>query len=1213
MPPRKTGFAGLMAKRTRSSPRQSAPRATPAASAKARPLAVAAYGKAAACHASPDVAAHHTAAELEKRASFADGAEGRPGGRGGSAASGTQRASQASRKALGWYARRGLLDDAISTVSKHVKALADANLDPGPSRRFGAKAAEDLLVAFKPGIRSRAAAAFDSGASPALQGARARCRAGGMDNSLDFSMSQSGAVDFPSVNTPSKKDALAVGAAVEARHNGGRKWYPGKISRPTTTAPSTSPTTTATASRASSRSSCGRPAARRAGPSAGQSTPRARASALRGKSKFYPGKIAKANDDGSYDIAYDDGERGQRHRGPHPAPRRRPAPAAPPSAPAVQARYRGKSKLYPGKVAKDNGDGTYDIDYDDGEKESNVEARYRGKPKYYAGVIAKDNGDGTYDIDSDGEKKSSVAERIKASAAAPAATGTGGAFAVGAKVEARYRGKPKYYAGVIAKDNGDGTYDIDYDDEKESKVAEALIKASAAAAAAAPAAGKGGAFAVGAKVEARYRGKAKYYAGVIATDNGDGTYNIDYDDGEKETKVAEALIKASAAAARQPLERAALCVGAKVDARYRGKSKFYAGVIATDNGDGTYNIDYDDGEKETKVAERVKASAAAPAPAAGKGGAFPVGAKVEARYRGKSKYYAGVIAVDNGGGTYNIDYDDGEKETKVAEALIKASAAAPAATGTGGAFAVGAKVEAKYRGKSKYYAGVIATDNGSGTYNIDYDDGEKETKVAGRIKASAAAPAPAATGTGGAFAVGAKVEARYRGKSKYYAGVIAKDNGDGTYDIDYDDGEKSRSPLGKSKYYAGVIAVNNGDGTYNIDYDDGEKESKVAEALIKASAAAPAPAAGKGGAFPVGAKVEARYRGKSKFYAGVIAVDNGDGTYNIDYDDGEKETKVAEALIKASAAPGGSGHGRRLRRRREARHCVFRPKTRKDPNSEVKESSDGEGPDAEAKTDNFIQRQDAWTRKVRREEAAIGKANYGVKLDKKVCPSCGAVQSYDEVEEKRDRCVECAVAYTRKNKGDIDGFRVRRRGGEAECKMDALARDVDHGRSVGAKRVFRDGRVARRRPGPAAPSGTISVESGLAETLSAQRQSRLVDEQQKALEAEVERRVTVATAERVLAAARRGKRRRWARGPARLREAEASQLDHVKAQVALLHSKYDFVRPPPVPLCLAEARRRQCYEDNKGGGVAECAKLVDAHSACARRVADDLARSLQQS
>ena len=111
------------------------------------------------------------------------------------------------RKALGWYARRGLLDDAISTVSKHVKALADANLDPGPAlyRTLGAsvvlhlanrsdvdaadgafmtalghpgfasssqaKAAEDLLVAFKPGIpRSGDGDAFDDAlASPALQ------------------------------------------------------------------------------------------------------------------------------------------------------------------------------------------------------------------------------------------------------------------------------------------------------------------------------------------------------------------------------------------------------------------------------------------------------------------------------------------------------------------------------------------------------------------------------------------------------------------------------------------------------------------------------------------------------------------------------------------------------------------------------------------------------------------------------------------------------------------------------------------------------------------------------------------------------------------------------------------------------------------------------------------------------------------------------------
>ena len=102
----------------------------------------------------------------------------------------------------------------------------------------------------------------------------------------------------------------------------------------------------------------------------------------------------------------------------------------------------------------------------------------------------------------------------------------------------------------------------------------------------------------------------------------------------------------------------------------------------------------------------------------------------QARYRGKSKYYPGKIAKDRGDGTYDIDYDDGESESKVAEALIRGAASS---SGSGGAFSVGAKVDARYRGKSKWYPGKIAADNGDGTYDIDYDDGESETKVAGAL------------------------------------------------------------------------------------------------------------------------------------------------------------------------------------------------------------------------------------------------------------------------------------------------------------------------------------------------------------------------------------------------------------------------------------------------------------------------------------------------
>ena len=51
-----------------------------------------------------------------------------------------------------------------------------------------------------------------------------------------------------------------------------------------------------------------------------------------------------------------------------------------------------------------------------------------------------------------------------------------------------------------------------------------------------------------------------------------------------------------------------------------------------------------------------------------------VGTAVEADYKGKGKYYAGKISRVRLNGTYDIDYDDGEKELGVAKSLIKAKA-----------------------------------------------------------------------------------------------------------------------------------------------------------------------------------------------------------------------------------------------------------------------------------------------------------------------------------------------------------------------------------------------------------------------------------------------------------------------------------------------------------------------------------------------------------
>ena len=56
------------------------------------------------------------------------------------------------------------------------------------------------------------------------------------------------------------------------------------------------------------------------------------------------------------------------------------------------------------------------------------------------------------------------------------------------------------------------------------------------------------------KVEARYRGKARYYPGVIKRENRDGTFDIDYDDGDKERRVGAHLVVLDALDSEMPRE-----------------------------------------------------------------------------------------------------------------------------------------------------------------------------------------------------------------------------------------------------------------------------------------------------------------------------------------------------------------------------------------------------------------------------------------------------------------------------------------------------------------------------------------------------------------------------------------------------------------------------------------------------------------------------------
>ena len=104
----------------------------------------------------------------------------------------------------------------------------------------------------------------------------------------------------------------------------------------------------------------------------------------------------------------------------------------------------------------------------------------------------------------------------------------------------------------------------------------------------------------------------------------------------------------------------------------------------------------------------------------------------------------------------------------------------------GGRLREGDKVEADYRARGRFYPGKISRDRGDDTYDIDYDDGERETRVSKRLirKKDRSRSRSRSPRGGGRLREGDKIEADYRGRGRYYPGTISRDRGDETYDID---------------------------------------------------------------------------------------------------------------------------------------------------------------------------------------------------------------------------------------------------------------------------------------------------------------------------------------------------------------------------------------------------------------------------------------------
>jgi len=117
---------------------------------------------------------------------------------------------------------------------------------------------------------------------------------------------------------------------------------------------------------------------------------------------------------------------------------------------------------------------------------------------------------------------------------------------------------------------------------------------------------------------------------------------------------------------------------------------------------------------------------------------------------------------------------------------------------TGEGFVKGDRVLVKYlRGRAGfayYYAIIKKAREKDRMYDITYSDGEKGTVPFDRVRRTSPNDSTNPTLNLSKFRVRQRVLARYKGWSKFYSGLIVKENKKaGTFSIDYDDGSKERN------------------------------------------------------------------------------------------------------------------------------------------------------------------------------------------------------------------------------------------------------------------------------------------------------------------------------------------------------------------------------------------------------------------------------------
>jgi hypothetical protein len=119
-----------------------------------------------------------------------------------------------------------------------------------------------------------------------------------------------------------------------------------------------------------------------------------------------------------------------------------------------------------------------------------------------------------------------------------------------------------------------------------------------------------------------------------------------------------------------------LCLGVKVRAKFAGRGHWYPAKVSAANPDGSYVLEYADGDweddAEIEIIEPIKKKHVLRNDLGEeRGGTMCIGDKIKAKFAGKGHWYPATVCSVNVDGSFGLDYADGDFEDNARREYIK--------------------------------------------------------------------------------------------------------------------------------------------------------------------------------------------------------------------------------------------------------------------------------------------------------------------------------------------------------------------------------------------------------------------------------------------------------------------------------------------------------------------------------------------------------------